>query len=149
VFVGLMRDRAQFQAVMEGGRDMLVRAVNEGLRWVAPIGTQLRTCLEDTDVGGVFIPEGTPVAAILASANHDEARFSQPERFDIFREEGPHAAFGFGNHFCAGRWFSVALIEIMLDTLFSAHPAIRLLNDQRPAFHGWEFRMAPQIPVVL
>jgi cytochrome P450 len=149
VFVGLMRDRAQFDAVKQGGKEMLTRAVNEGLRWVAPIGTQLRTALDDAEVGGVFIPKGTPVAAILASANHDEARFRDPERFDIFREEGGHAAFGFGKHFCAGRWFSVALMEIMLDVLFRAYPDIRLREGHEPSFHGWEFRMAPEILVSL
>jgi cytochrome P450 len=148
VFVGLMRDRAQFEAVKDGA-DMLNRAVNEGLRWVAPIGTQLRTAREDVEVGGVLVPKGTPVAAILASANHDESRFSHPERFDIFRDSRAHAAFGFGNHFCAGRWFSVALMEIMLDVLFRAFPDISLIDGHDPQFRGWEFRMAPEILVAL
>lgn len=149
VFVGLMQNRAQFEAVREGGKDLLARAVNEGLRWVAPIGTQLRTAITDVEIGGVFIPQGTPVAAIIASANHDETRFREPERFDILREDGGHAAFGFGTHFCAGRWFSVALMEIMLDVLIGAHPDIRLAAGHEPAFHGWEFRMAPAILVTL
>jgi cytochrome P450 len=149
VFVGLMQDRAQYEAVREGGRDILNRAVNEGLRWVAPIGTQLRTALSDVEIGGVFIPRSTPVAAIIASANHDESRFRNPQRFDIFRDEGGHAAFGFGNHFCAGRWFSVSLMEIMIDVLIDAHPDIRLSPGHVPAFQGWEFRMAPEILVAL
>lgn len=149
VFVGLMQDRRQFEAVKEGGAELLRRAVNEGLRWVAPIGTQLRTALEDVAMGGVMIPAGSPVAAILASANRDETRFPDPDRFDICREDGSHAAFGFGNHFCAGRWFSVALMEIMLNVLFQTFPEIGLVDGHEPAFHGWEFRMAPEIWVSL
>jgi cytochrome P450 len=149
VFVGLMQDRTQFEAVKDGGKDVLALAVNEGLRWVAPIGTQLRTAREDVEIGGVVIPKDTPVAAILASANRDEAKFWQSDRFDIFREDGGHAAFGFGNHFCAGRWFSVALMEIMLEVLVSAYPDIKLVEGHVPDFHGWEFRMAPQILVSL
>jgi cytochrome P450 len=147
VFVGLMQNHDQFEAVKEGGAEVLNRAVNEGLRWVAPIGTQLRTALEDVEIGGIVIPKGTPVAAMLASANRDETRFAEPDRFDIFREDGAHAAFGFGKHFCAGRWFSVALMEIMLDVLFDAFPDIRLAGGIEPEFHGWEFRMAPAIMV--
>ncbi|WP_126173796.1 cytochrome P450 [Altericroceibacterium xinjiangense] len=149
VFVGLMQDRRQYEAVKDGGPEMLRSAVNEGLRWVAPIGTQLRTALEDVEIGGVTLAKGTPIAAILASANRDETRFADPDRFDIFREEGSHAAFGFGNHFCAGRWFSVALMEITLDVLFAACPDIRLVDGRNPSFRGWEFRMAPEIVVSL
>jgi cytochrome P450 len=149
VLTGLLQNPDQLAAVKEKPGEMIAKAVNEGLRWVAPIGTQLRAAAADMELGGAVIPGGAPVSAVLASANHDEERFTDPGAFNIFRNEGPHASFGFGQHFCAGKWFSTAQMEIALRVLLEAFPDIRLKSGHAPAFRGWEFRAPTALHVVL
>ena len=141
VLAGLLGDPAQMAAV-RADPALLGAAIDEGLRWVAPIGTMMRTALRDTQVTGIAVPAGTPVSCILAAANRDPARFPDPDRFDLFRSDGAHISFGAGAHFCVGKWFAKAQIEIALRVLFDAFPRLQLAAE--PVFRGWEFR-APRL----
>jgi cytochrome P450 len=140
VLVGLLTHPDQMRAVMANLDRLLPKAVDEGLRWVAPIGTQMRQAVEDVRLGGVMIPAGAPVASVLSSACRDEAKYSNPDAFDIQRTETGHAAYGFGNHFCAGRWFAQRLIPHLLRPLLERLPDLKLMPSQPAAFRGWEFR---------
>ena len=66
------------------------------------------------------------MAAVLGSANHDEAQFPDPERLDLARDPNRHVAFGQGPHFCLGA--SLARMEgrIALTALFRRWPNLRL-----------------------
>ncbi|HVY98647.1 MAG TPA: cytochrome P450 [Dongiaceae bacterium] len=140
VLVGLLTHPAQKRALLADMDTMLPKAVDEGLRWVAPIGTQMRQATEDTEIGGVAIPKGAPVAALISSAGRDEGRYENPDAFDIHRKENGHAAYGFGTHFCAGRWFAQRLMPLLLRPLLERLPDLALVQDQPPVFRGWEFR---------
>jgi cytochrome P450 len=140
IMAGLLQNADQFAAVKADIGSLLPRAVDEGLRWVTPIGTQTRQTTQDVGLGGVTIPPGQAVAAVLASASHCESRFTDPGRFDIHRSEGSHAAFGFGHHFCAGRWFARQQITVALRYLIENAPDIALRDDMPVVFRGWEFR---------
>nr|WP_316655945.1 cytochrome P450 [uncultured Gellertiella sp.] len=149
VLAGLLGEPAQFSELLAAPETLLARAVEEGLRWVAPIGTQMRIATRDVELGGVVIPKGAPVAAILASANRDEQRFADPDRFDIHRDRPSIATFGFGGHFCAGKWFAKAQIEIMLSVLLARYPSLTLDPSLPPVFGGWEFRAPQHLHVLL
>jgi len=140
VLVGLLTNPEQKRAVLVDMDALLPRAVDEGLRWVAPIGTQMRQATEDTEIGGVAIPKGAPVAAIISSASRDESRYQNPDAFDIHRAENGHAAYGFGTHFCAGRWFATRLMPLLLHPLLERLPDLALAPGTTPNFRGWEFR---------
>lgn len=147
VLVGLLLNPEQLAALRTEMEVLLPKAVNEGLRWVAPIGTQMRTAREDVELGGILLKAGAAVSANLASASHDEERFTEAARFDMFRDEGPHAAFGFGHHFCAGRWFATAQIEIALRVLLENTRNLQLDAQRPPVFRGWEFRAPTSLNV--
>lgn len=135
---GLLSDAEQWRLIREQGR--WDDAVHEALRWVAPIGTQTRQAVVDVEIGGVVIPEGSAVAAVVASACRDEEVFEDPDRFDIGRTRAPNAAFGYGPHFCAGHAFARGQERIALKTLVDALPGLRLDTDHPAEFRGWEFR---------
>jgi cytochrome P450 len=149
VLVGLLQNPDQFAALRRDLDKLLPRAVDEGLRWVAPIGTQTREATRDIDLGGVTIPAGAMVGALVSSASRDEARFTDPDRYDLFRDEGPHAAFGFGHHFCSGRWFAREQVIVALRVLIDACREIDLDPGRLPEFRGWEFRAPTTLQVVL
>ncbi len=116
-------------------------AVEEGLRWVSPIGTQTRRALAQTVLGGVTLPEGANLGVLVSSANRDEAVWgATAATFDLFRPRRPHAAFGFGPHFCSGHHFSRVQMRIAIQRLFERLPRLRLDGDRLPVFNGWEFR---------
>jgi cytochrome P450 len=140
VLVGLLTHPEQLRAVLADLDGLLPKAVDEGLRWMAPIGTQMRQTTEAVPLGGVTIPAGVPVAAILSSASRDERRYADPDAFDIHRMETGHAAYGFGSHFCAGRWFAQRLMPLLLRPLLERLPDLKLVPEKMPVFRGWEFR---------
>jgi cytochrome P450 len=119
-------------------------AIEEGLRWVSPIGTQTRRATTETVLGGITVPEGANVGVLVSSANRDEAVWGDTaDHFDLFRPRRNHAAFGFGPHFCSGHHFSRVQMRIAIQKLFERLPGLRLDADRPPLFNGWEFR-APQ-----
>jgi len=138
--VGLLSNPGQMHALMADLDGLMAKAVDEGLRWVAPIGTQMRQTTEAVELGGVTIPAGAPVASVLSSACRDEARYENPDAFNIHRRESGHAAYGFGSHFCAGRWFAQRLVSNLLRPLLERLPDLKLVPGLEPVFRGWEFR---------
>ena len=66
----------------------------------------------DVEVDGVPIPAGSTITCMLAAANRDPRKFSDPDTFDIFRTDNDtskaftasadHLAFIDGRHFCVG-----------------------------------------------
>ncbi|MEN3953552.1 cytochrome P450 [Iodidimonas sp. SYSU 1G8] len=77
--------------------------VEEVLRVESPVQGLLRVATRTVELGGTVIPEGAVVIARYASANRDEEKFLDGERFDVMRtNSGAHLAFGAGAHFCPG-----------------------------------------------
>lgn len=149
VMCGLFTEPDQLAELRSDPARHVAAAVEEGLRWVAPIGTQFRSAARDVELAGVTIPAGAGVSAVLASANRDEALFGDPDRFDMHRVNRSQAAFGFGKHFCSGHAFARRQMQIALEVLFRRHPEVRP-HPERPArFRGWEFRAPGSLPVLL
>ncbi len=148
LLVGLMQNPDQFAALRADLDGLIGPAIDEALRWIAPIGTMMRTALRDTAVNGIAVPEGTPVSCIFASANRDETRWDAPDAFDIHRPQKAHMAFGQGTHFCAGKWFAKAQIEVAMRVLLEAFPRLTFA-DAPPEFRGWEFRAPTHCRIAL
>lgn len=148
LLVGLMQNPDQFAALSADLDTLLPAAIDEGLRWIAPIGTMMRTATRATEVSGIAIPAGTAVSCIFASANHDETRWDDAERFNILRPAKSHMSFGLGAHFCAGKWFAKAQIEIALRVLFAVLPTPEFAEGP-PDFLGWEFRAPKHLRIRL
>jgi cytochrome P450 len=125
---------------VRGDEKLVDRAIEEAARWHAPVGTSTRQTTRDTELGGVKLEQGALVAAVLASANHDERNWSDPERYDIHRREGSHLAFATGPHLCIGarlaRYETRTAWRVLLDRL----PGLRLDPERPIAISGWEFR---------
>ena len=92
---------------------------------------------------------GAAVGSLVSSANRDEAKFADPDRFDIFRPRQVNIAFGTGRHFCAGHAFSRALIKIAIEELLQRFPRLALDPQRPPEFRGWEFRAPRRLDVLL
>lgn len=128
----------------------LVRdAVEEGLRWVSPIGTQTRRAAVDVELGGITVAAGANLGVLVSSANRDEAVWGETAGdYDLYRPRRNHAAFGFGPHFCSGHHFSRLQMRIAVQRLFERLPGLRLDPEKPPVFTGWEFRAPRNLDVV-
>ncbi|HEV2369379.1 MAG TPA: cytochrome P450 [Acidimicrobiales bacterium] len=103
-------------------------AVEEMLRFDAPVQLTARHLLEDRRIGDVNVRKGETVILLLAAANRDPAQFEDPDRLDITRPDANrHIAFGSGVHFCLGA--PLARVEAQV-----AIPAmLRRLGPMEPA----------------
>jgi cytochrome P450 len=144
---GLLSHPDQLDAV-RADRSLIPQAIDEGLRWECPLTGIMRTCTGDTEVAGVAIPEGQMIHVNLGSANHDEARWDEPERFDIFRPLKAHIAFAFGPHRCLGIHLATMETRVVLETLFERLPRLRL-DPEAEDVHitGMAFRSPLELPV--
>jgi cytochrome P450 len=85
---------------------LIPNVIEESIRFEPPLTVGFRNTTCEVDLGGVSIPKGKNVAILIGSANRDERRFDNPDRFDIDRDTSGHLGFGFGVHFCLGSSFA-------------------------------------------
>lgn len=104
-------------------------AVEEFLRYDAPVQFAFRAAKAELDVGGRSIPEGGQLILLLASANRDPQQFPGPDRLDIGRQENHHLAFGFGVHFCLGAPLARLEGEVCFSTLVQRFRRLQLLTE--------------------
>jgi cytochrome P450 len=107
-------------------------AIEEMLRYQAPVNFVMRQTLEDRKVGGCPVEAGQTITAMLASANRDPDLHDTPHCFDIHREQQKHFSFGGGAHFCLGASLARLEAEVALAALFERFPKLRLASDHRP-----------------
>jgi cytochrome P450 len=95
--------------------ELMGTAVEEIIRWTAPVKEFMRTATADTEVRGVPISKGESVLLSYVSANRDEEIFDQPATFDVGRDPNKHLSFGYGVHFCLG----AALARMEINSFFT------------------------------
>jgi cytochrome P450 len=83
--------------------ELVPNAVEEMIRWTAPVRHFMRTAQVDTEIGGVKIQAGDWLYLSYLAGNLDPTVFDDPLRFDVRRPNAAkHIAFGYGIHFCLG-----------------------------------------------
>lgn len=114
-------------AKLKADPSLLESAVEELLRYDGPVefGTW-RFTTEPITVGGVAIPAGEPVLAVLAAADRDPSRFSSPDVLDLSRNSGGHLALGHGIHFCLGAPLARLEGRVAFSRLFARFPDLAL-----------------------
>jgi cytochrome P450 len=96
-------------------------------------------------LAGTAIPAGTTLAVVLGSANRDERRWTDPDRFDLRRDEGMHLGFATGRHYCVGSWLGRQGATVALRQVVERLPALRFAPGPPPAVVGWLLRRIPAL----
>ena len=100
-FLTLLRDPESLQ-LLRSRPEIVGSAVEELLRFESPVQHTARIASADMQLGGKTIAKGSRVVAVLAGANRDPNRFTDPDRLDLLRPDNRHLAFGWAAHFCFG-----------------------------------------------
>ncbi len=130
-------------------RTLLRPAIEETLRWQATDPMFSRWVTEDTELEGVKIPAGSVVHLCIGSANHDPARWDNPDEFDLYRKPKASFAFGGGAHICLGMHVARAEMVTGINALLDRLPGLRMDPDVEPTrFTGFYERGATALPVV-
>jgi cytochrome P450 len=148
LLLGLLSNPDQLDAV-RADRSLIPQAIEEAVRWEPPLLTITRVATRDTELAGVSIPAGSTVMPMLGSANRDEERWSDPDRFDVFRAQRPHIGFGHGTHVCLGMHLARLEMRVALELLFDRLPNLRLDPEgDDPHIRGQVFRSPTSLPVL-
>lgn len=137
----LLSDSALLELVTND-RSKLEPLLWESLRWESPVQFTSRQTNREIEIGGVTIPDDSPVFILLGCANRDEKAFAQPEVFDINRDQGKSLAFGYGRHYCAGADFGLIEATIGLNALLDRLQDLRFdpSADEASKIRGVAFR---------
>jgi cytochrome P450 len=104
-------------------------AIEEILRFEAPVSYQARMTTRDVEIGGATIPAGKKVLLVYGAGNRDEATFVSADRFDPGRTGERHLAFGEGLHFCLGAPLARLEAKIALEEVLARIPGYRVIGE--------------------
>jgi cytochrome P450 len=140
--VAALERKDQLDLLKSDPRGITDTAVEEFLRFDAPLHLFERTATADTEIGGITVLEGQKIASLIGSANRDETVFDRAEDMDLTREQNPHIGFGAGIHFCLGAPLARIEMSASLPLLFERMPNLELKSEpvRRPTFvlRGYE-----------
>ncbi|MFZ9087258.1 MAG: cytochrome P450 [Pontimonas sp.] len=146
--VALLRRDEQRQLLWSSPEEHSATAVEEFVRFDAPLHLFERTATADTEIGGVVVKSGQKIAALLGSANRDESVFDRAEVMDITRDPNPHIGFGAGIHFCIGAPLARMEMQTALPMLVKRFPRLNLASE--PVSRGtFVLRGYAQVPVTI
>ncbi|HEX2805073.1 MAG TPA: cytochrome P450, partial [Kineosporiaceae bacterium] len=126
--LAMLHHPQQWQRLVQDA-GLIVPATEEMIRFDSSLQLFERTAIRDVRIGGVTVPEGGRIAALLGAAHRDPAVFDHPDVFDIGRAPNPHLGFGAGIHFCLGAPLARVEVQAMLGSLRRRLPAIVLAQE--------------------
>ena len=122
---------------------LAAQAVEEVLRYEAPVQATSRICEDDKTVAGCPMKKSQPVFMSLAAANRDPDKFDAPDAFDITVKRPSHVSFGGGSHICIGAPLARIEARRVFEKLFERYPNMTLADQDLewrtlPFFRGIE-----------
>ena len=122
--------------------DLVTNAASEIIRWQSPVTHMRRTATEDYELDGQLIRKGEKIILWYLSGNRDEALFSNPNQFDVTRDNARrHIGFGFGIHRCVGARLAELQLKIYIEEILSRNITIEKAGDWERApscfLHGF------------
>jgi cytochrome P450 len=119
----------QWQLLRKNSSALIRPTFDEVVRFDPPVCALFRTVLKDTEYAGITIGEHEKVLLLIGSANRDEARWSNPDSFEITRKTSGHLGFRTGIHGCVGQMVARLEGEAILTALTRHVKAIELAGD--------------------
>jgi len=126
---------------------LIPMAIEEVLRYEAPSPVQARYVARDVECLGALIPEGSIMLLLNGSANRDERRYPDGEKFDIHRGD-THLSFGHGLHFCLGSALARMQARVALEEVIKRWPDWEVDYANASKAHTSSVRGWAKLPVI-
>jgi len=124
-------------------RSLVRNAIEELLRYEPPSPVNARYVTTDVELRGQVVPAGATIILLNASANRDDRKFPDGDRFDIHRKIDHHLSFGYGTHFCLGAALARLEGRVALDEVLQRFPSWEIdwdnaVQARTSTVRGWE-----------
>ncbi|MCV7198109.1 cytochrome P450 [Mycobacterium angelicum] len=147
-FIGqLLAEHPDQRREIVASPSLIPNAIEEVLRYQAPSPVQARYVARDVECRGTMIAEGSIMLLLNGSANRDERRFPDGERFDIHRV-GSHLSFGHGLHFCLGSALARMQARVALEEVIKRWPDWEVDYANASKAHTSSVRGWAKLPVI-
>ncbi|SFB25647.1 hypothetical protein SAMN04515620_13155 [Collimonas sp. OK607] len=123
--LALLQHPEQWQA-LQNMPSLLPSALKELLRFDSPVQYTGRRLKVDVEMHGQLMKKGDLVIPLIGAANRDPAKFTDPDRLDIERNQGAHLSFGYGPHVCIGATLTYLEAEIAMRSVMQRLPQLQL-----------------------
>ncbi len=145
--LALFRHPEQYD-LLKRSPELLKSAVEEVLRYDTPLQLFRRWVREDVVYQGFQFPKGSQLALLYAAGNRDAARFPDPHRFDITRQDNLHLGFGAGIHYCVGAPLARLEMQVAFQALIERLPKLRLAAETVEYRANFVIRGLKALPVL-
>ena len=122
--------------------------VEETLRYDTPVQNIFRQTTRDVELAGTAIPAGAPLLLLYGSANRDERKFPDPDRFDVTRDTQGHLGYGYGIHYCLGAPLARLEGKVALEALLFQLPPWSRKEDRMQRVDSFLVRGVKTLPLV-
>lgn len=134
--------RPDQMVLLRADTELVPRAIEEWLRFDAPVQVKSRLVHEPVEIGGRVIRPGRVLILLLGSANHDEQRFVRPGELDVTRHPNQHVSFGGGGiHLCLGaalaRAEAASVLTFMTERFARMEPGGPTVRRPSPSFRTY------------
>jgi cytochrome P450 len=126
---------------------LIPAAVEETLRFDTSTQALARVLTRDVELHGTTLPAGAKGLLLFGSANRDERRWDEPDRFDVGRNPAGHLAFGHGLHHCLGAPLARLETRVALDVLLPRLGEYRVDADAAVRVHSGNVRGFARLPI--
>ena len=144
-----LMDHPDQLAVLRARPELLKNFPTELLRHSGTVQLLSRFATEDVEIGGAVIPAGAGIFPLIGAANRDPARYSDPDRLDVARENIHPLAFGGGVHHCLGAALAEMEIEIVFRKLIERFDISDLAEIRLPHRDRLTLRAPTEVPIRL
>jgi cytochrome P450 len=141
-------DHSQQRERLRSDSSLWPTAVEELIRYTAPVQVQRRVLTKDTALLEKNLRKGESICLLYGSANRDETVFDSPDVCKIDRSPNPHLSFGAGAHGCIGKHLARLEIELLLKIVFERLPDYRVVDGFKPDYLVGDTRGLKSLPVI-
>ena len=143
----VLADHPDQRRLLVDDPSLVASCIEEMLRFEPPPLQSCRYVARDVELHGATVPAGSHMALLVASANRDERRIDDPDRFDVTRKPGQTFTFGFGAHYCLGQALARLQARVAIEEVIARWPEWEVDHDNAKFVFDGDLRGWDSLPV--